>query len=60
MQRLTHRWLEEGRQFQMICWWLELHRQMTDGEMVDAIEDVVTRHGAFTYPIEYIKPRRDA
>ena len=39
----------------MVYWWLGRHREMTDGEMVEAI---AAKPDAFAYPIEYIKPQR--
>lgn len=58
MHALARQWIDEGRAFRMIYWWLERHREMTDGEMADAIEEIETRPGAFAYPIEYLKPKR--
>jgi hypothetical protein len=52
----AHKWLREGRAFRMIYWWAEHRRRMSDGEVVQALERLVARAGAFTYAIEYIKP----
>ena len=54
----AHRWLREGRAFRMIYWWAEHRRRMSDGEVVQALERLASRHDAFTYAIEYIKPER--
>lgn len=51
-------WLEQGRSFRMIYWWMEHHRRMSDGEIVRAIGALATKPDAFAYPIEYIKPAR--
>jgi hypothetical protein len=48
----------EGRPFRMIYWWLERHREMTDGDMVEAFEALAAKPGAFSCSIEYIKPLR--
>jgi hypothetical protein len=42
----------------MIFCRMELHREMTDGEMVRAVEEILSRLDAFAYPIEYIRPPR--
>ncbi len=55
----AHGWLKEGRtSFRMIFYRMELHREMTDGEIVDAIEEILHKPDAFAYPIEYVKPLR--
>jgi predicted nuclease of predicted toxin-antitoxin system len=58
VHRTAHRWLAEGRPFRMIYWWLERYREMTDGDMVAAFEELAAKPDAFAYPIEYIKPKR--
>lgn len=58
VHRVAHRWLAEGRPFRMIYWWLERHREMTDGDMVRAFEEIAAKPNAFAASIEYIQPRR--
>lgn len=55
---IAREWLDEGRPFRMVYWWLEQYRKMTDGDMVEAFEGIEARPDAFAYPIEYIKPKR--
>ena len=56
---IANTWFRTGRMdFRMIYCRMELHREMTDGEIAQGIEDIMTRPNAFTYPIEYVKPRR--
>jgi predicted nuclease of predicted toxin-antitoxin system len=57
IHKTAHRWLNEGRRFRMIYWWLGRFREMTDGDMVEAFEAIAAKPDAFVYPIEYIKPR---
>jgi hypothetical protein len=57
IHRIAHRWLDQGRAFRMVYWWLERYRDMTDGEMVEAFEELARKPHAFAYPIEYIKPQ---
>jgi hypothetical protein len=53
---IANAWLKSGRTgFRMIFWKMELHAVMTDGEMVAGVWEIVTRPGAFAYPIEYLK-----
>ena len=52
----AHEWLRQGRAFRMVYLWAEHRRRMTDGEVVQALERLAARPGAFTYAIEYIKP----
>lgn len=42
----------------MIYCRMELQQTMSIGNLVEAIEDILRRPGAFAYPIEYVKPRR--
>ena len=58
IHRIAHRWLTEARPFRMVYWYLERYRQMTDGDMVQAFEELARKQDAFGYPIEYIKPKR--
>lgn len=57
IHRVAHHWLAEGRSFRMIYWWLERYRQMSDGDIVRALEELAAKPNAFAYPIEYIKPK---
>jgi hypothetical protein len=57
IHEIAHRWLREGRPFRMIYWKLEHCRKMSDGDFVEALEEIAAKPGAFAYPIEYIKPR---
>jgi hypothetical protein len=56
IHRIARRWIDEGRSFRMVFWWLERYRQMTDSDMVVAFEEIAAKPNAFAYPIEYIKP----
>lgn len=58
IHKIARRWIDEGRSFRMVFWLLERYRQMTDGEMLEAFEEIAARPNAFAYPIEYVKPRR--
>ncbi len=42
----------------MVFWPLERHREMTDGDMVEAFQAMVGNPDAFAFPIEHIKPKR--
>lgn len=57
IHKIARRWLNEGRGFRMVYWWLERYRETTDGEMVEAFEELARKPDAFAYPIEYIKPQ---
>jgi predicted nuclease of predicted toxin-antitoxin system len=57
IHRIAHRWLAEGRPFRMIYWWLGRYREMTDGDMVRAFEEIAAKPSAFAACIEYIKPQ---
>jgi hypothetical protein len=39
-------------------WPLERHREMTDGDMVEAFQAIAGRPNAFAFPIEHVKPKR--
>ncbi|PYQ47124.1 MAG: hypothetical protein DMF78_24555 [Acidobacteria bacterium] len=58
IHRIATRWLSEGRAFRMVYWWAEHQREMSDGDIARAIEDLAAKPNAFGYPIEYIKPKR--
>lgn len=51
-------WLEQGRTFRLNHWAMQHHRRMSDGDIVDAIEALTEKPGAFASSIEYLKPRR--
>ena len=59
-QEIPKRWLREGRPFQgMICW-KQLHRtRMTESGFLRAFEDLADEPDPFAYPIRYIKPQAD-
>ena len=42
----------------MIYCTMEHQQEMTIGGLLEAIEDVLRRRGAFAYPIEYVKAPR--
>jgi len=42
----------------MVYWWAEHRREMSDGDIARAIEELASKPNAFAYPIEYIKPKR--
>ena len=56
IHKIARRWIDEGRSFRMVFWWLERYRQMTDADMVEAFGRIAAKPDAFAYPIEYIKP----
>jgi hypothetical protein len=51
-------WLRAGRAFRMVFWRFSHHERMSDGDFIDAFEDLAAKPDAFVYLIEYIKPRR--
>ena len=53
----ARRWTEVGRSFRMVYWRPERHREMSDGDVIAALEQLALKSDAFSYPIEYIKPR---
>lgn len=54
---LAHAWLQQGRPFRMVFWRFAHHSRLSDGDIVRAIVALAESQAAFTYPIEYIKPR---
>lgn len=59
IHKIARRWLQEGRSaFRMVYWWAEHRREMTDGDIVRALEELEAKPDAFAYPIEYLKPKR--
>ena len=59
IQAIAHEWLKQGRtDFRMIYCSMQRQQEMTVGELLEAIEEVLGKPDAFTYSIEYIKPRR--
>ena len=55
---IAHARLEAGETFRMVFWPQEHHARMSDGDFVRALEDLSRRSDAFSYSIEYIKPKR--
>lgn len=56
MKAIAERWIEEGRSFPGLVWWPRAaYAVMSNTEILDAIEELANRHGAFAYPIEFIK-----
>ncbi len=58
IHKIARRWIDEGRPFRMAFWPLERYRRMADADMVAAFEELAAKPNAFSYPIEYIKPKR--
>lgn len=59
MKAIAERWIEEGRSFPGLIWWPRTaYAVMSNAEILDAIEDLATKPGAFTYRIEFIKRGR--
>ena len=57
-QAIPARWLKAGPPFRgIVCWPQRHHQRMTDGDFVDALEELARDPHAFAYPIRYIKPR---
>ena len=59
--RLAHKWLAEGRPFRGFITWPQTHHQeWSDGEIVQAFEDLTAEEDPFpaAYPIRYLKPKR--
>ncbi len=58
LEAIAIRWMREGRGFRgLLCWPQKHYRVMTDGELAQAFEEIAAKPNAFTYPIEYIKPK---
>ena len=56
---IAHDRLRQGRtDFRMIYCTMERQQEMTVGELLEAIEEILHKPNAFAYPIEYVKPRR--
>jgi Domain of unknown function (DUF5615) len=55
---IAARWLNEGRPFRMVYWRAERHREMSDGDLIRALEKLAANADAFAYRIEYVKPER--
>jgi hypothetical protein len=49
-------WLKAGRAFRMVFWRFRHHERMSDGDFIEAFEELAAKPGAFAYSIEYIKP----
>jgi hypothetical protein len=59
IQAIAHGWLRQGRtEFRMIYCTMEHQQEMTIGDLLEAIEDILRKPDAFTYPIEYVKHPR--
>ena len=59
IQAIAHDWLSQGRtDFRMIYCTMEHQQEMTIGELIEAIEDILRKPDAFACPIEYLKPSR--
>jgi len=58
MKGIAERCIEEGRSFPGLVWWpRKSYAIMSNGEILEAIEELTTKPDAFTYPIEFIKPK---
>jgi predicted nuclease of predicted toxin-antitoxin system len=56
---IAHDWLRQGRtDFRMIYCTMQNQQDMTIGELLDAVDAILERPGAFAYRIEYVKPPR--
>ncbi len=54
--KIAVEWVRKGRtSFRMIFWDMNLQYEMTDGEMVAGVWEIVTRPDAFAFPIQYLK-----
>jgi hypothetical protein len=59
IQAIAHDWLRQGRtDFRMIYCAMEQQQNLTVGELIEAIDEILRKPDAFAYPIEYLKPRR--
>ena len=59
IQAIAHDWLRRGRtDFRMIYCTMEHHQEMTIGQLLEAIDEILRKPDAFAYPIEYLKPSR--
>jgi hypothetical protein len=58
MKGIAKRWIKQGRSFPGLVWWpRKSYAIMSNAEILEAIEDLATKPGAFAYPIEFIKPK---
>ena len=58
LHRTAVAWMREGREFRGIVFWRKEHHQhMTTGELIEAFDEIAAKENAFSYPIEYIKPK---
>jgi Domain of unknown function (DUF5615) len=53
---IAQRHLKAGLPFRMVFWRFERHREMSDGDFLQAFERLAQDPSAFVYPIEYFKP----
>jgi hypothetical protein len=59
IQAIAPGWLGQGRtEFRMIYCTMEHQQEMRIGDLLQAIEDILRKPDAFTYPIEYVKHPR--
>jgi predicted nuclease of predicted toxin-antitoxin system len=55
---IAHGWLSKGRiDFRMIYCTMANQQDMTVGDLVKAVEEILRKADAFAYPIEYVKRR---
>jgi hypothetical protein len=48
---------QAGQAFRMVFWKQAHHVRMSDGDFIRALEELSQRSDAFSYSIEYIKPK---
>ncbi len=59
IQVIAHDWLRQGRMgFRMIYCTMEHQQEMTVGELLECVEEILQKTDAFAFPIEYLKPKR--
>jgi hypothetical protein len=46
-----------GQAFRMVFWKQAHHVRMSDGDLIRALEELSRKPDAFSYSIEYIKPK---
>ena len=57
IQTTAERWLKEGRPFRMVTWKQDHHARMSDGDLIQAFEEMAEEEEPFAYPIRHIKPK---
>lgn len=50
--------LKTGQAFRMVFWKQAHHARMSDGDFIMALEEIARKPNAFSYPIEYVTPKR--